>query len=132
VNKPHYRTGWRFFGWQTTRADYAADAATGLLLRRPPAGGGDPAGSLCADGETASAAAIRLAVSLRGSYLPCRDPPGTGKTYTAAEQILELIARGRTVGITGPSHAVIHHLIGKVYEHVRRLVPGGRARSACT
>jgi len=46
-------------------------------------------------------------------------PPGTGKTYTAAEQILELIAHGRTVGITGPSHAVIGHLIDTVYEHAR-------------
>ena len=46
-------------------------------------------------------------------------PAGTGKTYTAAEQILELIAHGRTVGITGPSHAVICHLIDKVYEHAR-------------
>ncbi len=46
-------------------------------------------------------------------------PPGTGKTYTAAEQILELIAHGRTVGITGPSHAVIGHLIEVVYEHAR-------------
>src|SRR5450755_630088 len=46
-------------------------------------------------------------------------PPGTGKTYTAAEQILELIAEGRTVGITGPSHAVICHLIDTVYEHAR-------------
>ena len=47
-------------------------------------------------------------------------PPGTGKTYTAAEQILELIAQGRTVGITGPSHAVICHLIDTVCEHARR------------
>jgi hypothetical protein len=46
-------------------------------------------------------------------------PPGTGKTYTAAEQILELIAHGRTVGITGPSHAVICHLIDTVYKHAR-------------
>jgi uncharacterized protein len=87
-----------------------ADAATALLLRRPPAGGGNPPGPLRAEGETAGAAAIRLAISLRDSYLPMQGPPGTGKTYTAAEQILELIARGRTVGITGPSHAVIHHL----------------------
>ena len=94
-----------------------ADAATALLLRRPPDDGNDPADSLRAEGETASAAAVRLAVSLRRSYLPMQGPPGTGKTYTAAEQILELIAHGRTVGITGPSHAVIHHLIDKVYEH---------------
>jgi hypothetical protein len=97
-----------------------ADAATALLLRRPPDRGDNPAGPLRAEGETASAAAIRLAVSLRDSYLPMQGPPGTGKTYTAAEQILELIARGRTVGITGPSHAVIHHLIDKVYEHAKR------------
>ena len=95
------------------------DAATALLLRRPPDDGGVPAGSLRAAGETASAAAVRLATSLRRSYLPMQGPPGTGKTYTAAEQILELIARGRTVGITGPSHAVICHLIGTVYEHAR-------------
>ncbi len=96
-----------------------ADAATALLLRRPPDDGSDPAGSLRAEGETASVAAVRLATSLRRSYLPMQGPPGTGKTYTAAEQILELIAHGRTVGITGPSHAVICHLIDTVYEHAR-------------
>ena len=95
------------------------DAATALLLRLPPDDGSDPAGSLRAEGETAQAAAVRLATSLRRSYLPMQGPPGTGKTYTAAEQILELIAHGRTVGLTGPSHAVICHLLDKVYEHAR-------------
>ena len=84
------------------------DAATALLLRRPPSA----AGPLLAGGETAAEAALRLAVSLRRSYLPLQGPPGTGKTYTAAEQILALVAQGRTAGITGPSHAVIHQLIG--------------------
>ena len=84
------------------------DAATELLLRRPP----PAAGPLLADGETVAGAAVRLAVSLRRSYLPLQGPPGTGKTYTAAEQILALVAQGRTAGITGPSHAVIHQLIG--------------------
>ena len=111
------------------------DAATALLLRRPPAAGGGAGGgageslrvpgeslrvpgeSLRVPGETASAAAVRLVTSLAGSYLPMQGPPGSGKTYTAAEQILGLIAAGRTVGITGPSHAVIHHLIGTVSEH---------------
>src|SRR6266702_1874814 len=96
-----------------------ADAATALLRRRRPDDGSGAAGPLRAEGETASAAAVRLAVSLRGSGLPMQRPPGTGKTYTAAEQILELVAHGRTVGITGPSHAVICHLIDTVYEHAR-------------
>ena len=105
------------------------DAGTALLLRlRPddgsgPAGplrgdgsddGAGPAGPLRGDGEAVTDAAVRLVLALRGSYLPIQGPPGTGKTYTAALQILELIKAGRTVGITGPSHAVIHNLIGQV------------------
>ena len=110
----------RDLGDRVVRAGVSGeDAGTALLLRRPPDDGSDPAGSLRAEGETAQAAALRLAVSLRRSYLPMQGPPGTGKTYTAAEQILELIAHARTVGITGPSHAVICHLIDTVYEHAR-------------
>jgi uncharacterized protein len=91
------------------------DAQTALLLRLRPAAG-EGAGPLRGEGETATGAAVRLALALRDSYLPIQGPPGTGKTYTAAEQILALVARGRTVGVTGPSHAVIHNLISKVAE----------------
>jgi hypothetical protein len=100
------------------------DAATALLRRLPPAVA--PAlprpraaphpgpGSLRAEGEEAGDAAVRLALGLRDSYLPVQGPPGTGKTFTAARQVLALVAQGRRVGITGPSHAVIHNLIGAV------------------
>jgi predicted RecB family nuclease len=105
------------------------DAATALLLRLRPVQGGP----LRAQGETAGDAAVRLAVALRDSYLPIQGPPGTGKTFTAAEQVLELISFGRTVGITGPSHAVIHNLIRAVREHAsaRGITPriGQRADS---
>ena len=110
----------RDLGDRVVRAGFGGgDMATALLLRRRPDDGDDATGSLRAEGETASAAAIRLATSLRHSYLPMQGPPGTGKTYIAAEQILELITHGRTVGITGPSHAVICHLIDTVCEHAR-------------
>ena len=91
------------------------DPAIALLLRLRPADG--RGGPLRHDGETADDAAVRLALTLRGSYLPIQGPPGTGKTFTAAEQILELITRGGTVGITGPSHAVICNLIAEVCSH---------------
>jgi predicted RecB family nuclease len=113
------------------------DAATGLLLRRPPAGvsatvlahGADPLEPpsdvlpLRRADESAQAAAVRVALALANSYLPIQGPPGTGKTYTGAEQILALLAEGRTVGITGPSHAVICNLIDAVVSHavVRRV-----------
>ncbi len=99
------------------------DAATALLLRLPPATGGVPAGPLRRDGETATEAAVRLVLALSDSCLPIQGPPGTGKTYTAAQQILALIAQGRTVGITGPSHAVIHNLIGTVSAASRGITP---------
>ncbi len=124
------------------------DAATALLLRRPPArvsaetsvgfsatllaqGGTaspgaapDPDGlepprevlPLRLAGETAQDAAVRIALSLGNSCLPIQGPPGTGKTYTGAGQILALIKEGRTVGITGPSHAVISNLIDAAFQ----------------
>ena len=92
------------------------DAATALLLRSRPADGATPGEPLRRAGETTGDAAVRLVLVLRDSYLPIQGPPGTGKTFTAARQIVELIEDGRTVGITGPSHAVINNLIGKVCE----------------
>ena len=92
------------------------DAATALLLRSRPADGATPGEPLRRAGETTGDAAVRLVLVLRDSYLPIQGPPGTGKTFTAARQIVELIESGRTVGITGPSHAVINNLIGKVCE----------------
>jgi uncharacterized protein len=94
-----------------------AGAATALLMRARPDGDGSQAGALSRDAETAPDAARRLASGLRQSYLPVQGPPGTGKTFSGADQILAIVAAGRTVGITGPSHAVICHVIGEVIKH---------------
>ena len=97
------------------------DAGTALLLRLRPDDGRSSTRPLRDDGEPVTDAAIRLVLALRNSYLPIQGPPGAGKTFTAAAQILELIKAGRTVGITGPSHAVIHNVIGKVTERASEL-----------
>jgi predicted RecB family nuclease len=91
-----------------------ADPATALLLRRRPAGDGQSTGPLRRQGEGPDNAAVRLILSLRNSYLPIQGPPGTGKTYAAAKAILALTASGRSVGITAPSHAVIHNVLAEV------------------
>ena len=93
------------------------DAATALLMRRPPADVSAETLPLRRPDESAQEAAVRLVLSLVNSYLPIQGPPGTGKTYIGAEQILELIAQGRTVGITATSHAVICNLIDAVVSH---------------
>jgi len=107
------------------------DAATALLLRRRPAGDGHAAGPLHREDEGPDDAALRLILGLQGSYLPIQGPPGTGKTYTAAQAILALTAEGRTVGITAPSHAVIHNALTEVFKQAdqagRSLRTGQRA-----
>ena len=56
-------------------------------------------------------AAKRLALALDSSILPIQGPPGSGKTYTGARMILELIQTGKRVGITAGSHKVISNLL---------------------
>jgi uncharacterized protein len=93
------------------------DAAIALLLRlRPNNDHSNVSGSLRTVGEPASDAAQRIIIALRSSYLPIQGPPGAGKTFTAARTILKLMEDRRTVGVTGPSHAVICNLLDHVVD----------------
>ena len=81
-----------------------------LLLRQPPSlAGGDQ--TLRRTGESAVAAAVRCAGSIRNSTLCIQGPPGTGKTYTAARAILALLSVGKNVGVTSNSHKAIENLL---------------------
>jgi predicted RecB family nuclease len=107
-------------------------AARDLLLRRPPAGGTTPGGSLRREGEASLDAAIRLALGLGESTLAIQGPPGSGKTFTGARLIVELVRAGRTVGVTANSHKVIGHLLDEVVAAAagdRRVRPGQRHAS---
>ena len=89
------------------------------LLRRVPPRLGPPdrhlaSGDLVADGETPLDAVRRIAPRLDGSVLPVQGPPGSGKTYTGARMILDLLADGKRVGVTANSHKVISNLLGAV------------------
>lgn len=118
INTEVLATSLRDLGERAVReAVTGTDSATALLLRRRPAGDGRAEGPLRREGEDADEAALRLIAELDSSYLPIQGPPGTGKTYTAAQAILALTAAGRTVGITAPSHAVIHNVLSEVVKH---------------
>jgi predicted RecB family nuclease len=96
------------------------EPATALLLRLRPSAGDLEGSPLRHDEEPATEAAQRIILGLAGSYLPIQGPPGSGKTFTAASAILELVEEGRTVGITAPSHAVIRNLIDEVVKQAAR------------
>jgi predicted RecB family nuclease len=94
-------------------------AARDLLLRRPPRTGGGTPGPLIYVNEDLTEAANRLVLSLQASTLPVQGPPGSGKTYTGARMVVELVRHGRRVGLTAVSHKVISNLLREVCRAAR-------------
>lgn len=87
-------------------------AARDLLLRRPPrlASGTDWE----RPGESSLDAARRLGLALDDGALAIQGPPGSGKTYTGARMIVDLVRQGRRVGVTAVSHKVVRNLLEAV------------------
>ena len=107
---------------------FAADSPSQAafdLLRRVPSRIGAPASppntssfvvreDLVAQGEAPLAAVRRIAPQLDRAVLPVQGPPGSGKTYTGARMILDLLTDGKRVGVTANSHKVISNLLAAV------------------
>src|SRR6185312_10796611 len=65
-------------------------------------------------GDYTVAQAVDLALRLDSSMLAIQGPPGSGKTYAGARIAVALMARGRRVGVTAPSHKAIHNLLEEI------------------
>jgi len=88
-------------------------AARDALLRNEPRLVGGNIASITNELLPVEAAKI-LALALDLSILPIQGPPGSGKTYTGAQMIVELVMAGKRVGITAVSHKVISNLLKEV------------------
>ena len=88
-------------------------AARDLLLRLPPRASLANVESLIDEHQQMTEAARQLVLSMSSqvSVLPVQGPPGSGKTYTGARMVVELVKHGRRVGITAVSHKVISKLL---------------------
>jgi uncharacterized protein len=96
--------------------DGAYRAARDLLLGRTPRLVGHPNGEpLRLAGESAGDAARRLVKQLDRTCLAIQGPPGSGKTWIGGRMILDLVAQGKTVGVTAGSHKVIGNLLDNVW-----------------
>jgi predicted RecB family nuclease len=91
-------------------------SARELLLRTRPSVPGGDAGILIGEDEQVAEAAKTLThlLARQPSVLPIQGPPGSGKTFTGARMIVELVKQGRRVGITAVSHKVIGNLLDEV------------------
>ncbi len=87
-------------------------AARALLARRMPR---LRATSVPA-GETPSGRVLRLGVALDKGCLPVQGPPGSGKTWTGARLVLDLVEDGKRVGITAFSHKAIGNMLSAIRE----------------
>ena len=102
----------------------AAVAPPGAAAHRPNGPGLVAREDLVAREETPLEAVRRIAPRLDRSVLPVQGPPGSGKTYTGARMIVDLLGRGLRVGVTANSHKVISNLLGAVCEAADRRPDG--------
>ncbi|MCY4513037.1 MAG: TM0106 family RecB-like putative nuclease [Bdellovibrionales bacterium] len=86
-----------------------------LLLRYPP-DLPDHKGPLILQKKNLIEEASIHALNLNHSVLCVQGPPGSGKTYTAAHIILNLIQRGKTVGVTSNSHKAVLNVLKMIFE----------------
>jgi predicted RecB family nuclease len=91
-------------------------SARELLLRERPSVRLGGLRTLIGDDGQLTDEAKALVGSLAGeaSVLPIQGPPGSGKTFTGARMIVELVKQHRRVGITAVSHKVICNLLDEV------------------
>jgi predicted RecB family nuclease len=101
-------------------------AGRDLLLRRPPRLlYGETLGQRAS--ETVVNTAGRIVLALDDSVFAIQGPPGSGKTYTGARMICELVKAGKKIGVTALSHKVIRKLLDDVVAAAHEKdVPGVR------
>ena len=92
----------------------APHVATELLARNAPRIQGKTLDEAVITSNDLQADALEAIAALENSYLFIQGPPGTGKTYTSSHIIVDLIKRGKKIGITSNSHKAIHNLLEKV------------------
>ncbi len=101
-------------------ASHGVDAAGGyraardLLLGRGPRLAVPVDGPLERPGEGGVRAARRLALALDHGALAIQGPPGSGKTFTGARMIVDLVRTGKRVGVCAVSHKVVLNLLDAV------------------
>ncbi|MEG9861742.1 MAG: TM0106 family RecB-like putative nuclease [Parvularculales bacterium] len=96
------------------QAPDAPHAATDLLARNAPRiRGKQPDDAVITTGNLQDGA-LEAIVALDNSCLFIQGPPGAGKTYTSSHIIVDLMKRGKKIGVTSNSHKAIHNLLERV------------------
>ena len=103
-------------------------AVRDILKRAKPRIKGRKEGQPLAEGDDLLSATVDAIAGLTDSYLFIQGPPGAGKTFTSAHVIVELIRRGKKVGVAADSHKAINNLLdeSKRGDRDRRAISWGQ------
>ena len=87
-------------------------AVTSVLRKERPRVSGIATGApIMPAGVDPSAGAVSALCGLRDSHMLIQGPPSAGKTHTSAHAIVELLHRGKRVGVSSNSHKAINTLL---------------------
>lgn len=103
------------FAEDVSRGGTRYPAIASILRRdRPRLRGRAPDEPIVPEGPEVTGPVISALEALACSYLLIQGPPGAGKTYTSAQAIVALLARGLRVGVASNSHKAINNLLKEV------------------
>lgn len=92
--------------------DYAA--VTSILRKDKPQMSGST--GILNDSTDLLSGSVAAVNRMDATHLVIQGPPGSGKTFTSAHAIVELLDKGKRVGVTALSHKAINNLLQKVEE----------------
>jgi uncharacterized protein len=85
-------------------------AVTSILRRESPRMAGRERGTPIVTGDAVETAAGAIG-ALDRSHMLVQGPPGTGKTYLSAHTIVDLLIKGKRVGVASNSHKAVNNLL---------------------
>lgn len=107
------------FADSVLKGAHSYPALEALLEKQlPTIAGMEPESRLVTGDPPSTKEVSRVVAGLQRSYLFIQGPPGAGKTYTGSRVIADLLAAGRSVGISSNSHKAIDNLLRSVAEEV--------------
>jgi len=94
-------------------ADYSAISSI-LKRDRPRVRGLKGGADIIPAGVEIVGGAVSTILRLDQSHMLVQGPPGTGKTFLSASAVVELLSKGRRVGVASNSHRAINNLLAEI------------------
>ena len=85
-----------------------------LIAKFPDVKGIEKGKNLINDKEDFVYQTVKVINNLQSSCLAIQGPPGTGKTWISAKVIIELLKKGKKIGISSNSHKAINNLLKQI------------------